>query len=212
MITGLLCFPATTMQAAPPFCQIRRSDGTSLPIGFRVLGLSPRGPRQLGVLAVHALRSKRTLLKRLPEMLATYEDGRQFVCPPSDGMYASVLCQGVWEPVESAAIRHVLRPGDSAVDVGANVGWHAIGMASIVGDSGMIWAVEPVPRTRDDLQRNVGRNPHLRVTVVPYALGASRGETSVHVETEPRLAPHGSAWLVVPRHQLGRVAGLDPSF
>ncbi len=256
-------------------------------------------------------------------MLAVYEDGRQFICPRNDRMYASVLCQGVWEPIESAVIRQVLRLGDSAFDVGANQGWHAIGMASAVGDAGMVWAVEPVPKICAELRRNLAKNPRLRVTVVPCALGASRGETSVHVfeglpdghasastlgredyasykvpqtrlddlvaetgtepalvkvdvegsdlnvllgapnlaassqapiwllevnwrvsralgyeppdlvncldelgdyrtyrltgrgaqpETNPRTAPHGSAWLVVPRHQLERVACLDPLF
>ena len=127
------------------------------------------------------IRTTPAVADRLPAMLATYHDGRQFVCPRNDLMYASVLCHGVWEPVESAAIASILRPGDVAFDVGANQGWHSLGMAALVGNDGMVWAVEPVPPIVEDLRSNLARNPHLRVSVLPCALGASPGRTALHV-------------------------------
>jgi FkbM family methyltransferase len=96
-------------------------------------------------------------------------------------MYASVLCHGVWEPVESSVLASVLRPGDFAVDVGANHGWHSIGMARIVGGSGLVWAFEPVPRIAAALERNLSRNPGLKVEAFPLALGHSSGTATIHV-------------------------------
>jgi FkbM family methyltransferase len=51
---------------------------------------------------------------------------------------------GVWEPETQAAIREHLRPGDVAVDVGANIGCHTALMAQIVGSAGSVFAFEPV--------------------------------------------------------------------
>jgi len=128
--------------------------------------------------------------QRLPEMIARFPDGRVFRMPRHDRMSASIYLQGEYEAVNTALVRALLRPGDLAVDIGANHGWFSLAMATSVGKRGRVLAFEPVPPILEDLRRNLARNPHLHIAVHPYALGAQHGELKLHLFAG---LPHGHA-------------------
>lgn len=48
-----------------------------------------------------------------------------------------------YEPDVASALRKILRPGDTFIDVGANVGRHTLLAASLVGEAGRVLAFEP---------------------------------------------------------------------
>jgi FkbM family methyltransferase len=48
-----------------------------------------------------------------------------------------------------------LRPGDTVIDIGANVGFFSIQAASLVGPTGIVIALEPQPETYAQLLRNI---------------------------------------------------------
>lgn len=63
----------------------------------------------------------------------------------------------------------LVREGDTAIDIGANLGYYARPIADIIGHEGHLYAVEPVPVIFSVLQRNMrGRK---NVTLLNYALG-----------------------------------------
>ncbi|MBQ6572252.1 MAG: FkbM family methyltransferase [Alistipes sp.] len=67
----------------------------------------------------------------------------------------------------------LLRRGDIAIDIGANLGYYTRPMADIVGAKGRVYAVEPVPVIFSVLERNVrGRG---NVSLMNYALGEEDG-------------------------------------
>lgn len=67
----------------------------------------------------------------------------------------------------------LLRRGDIAIDIGANLGYYTRPMADIVGAEGRVYAVEPVPVIFSVLERNVrGRG---NVSLMNYALGEQDG-------------------------------------
>src|SRR5262245_53155507 len=53
------------------------------------------------------------------------------------------VVRGHYEPDEIAFMRGALKPGDTAVDVGAHIGFFAVQMASLVGPQGRVHAFEP---------------------------------------------------------------------
>ncbi len=81
--------------------------------------------------------------------------GRMWL-PEGDGGFTLPLIAagGVWEPREEEAIRRVLRPGDTFIDVGAHCGYFTRMMAQIVGESGKGWAYEPHPENYALLRKN----------------------------------------------------------
>jgi FkbM family methyltransferase len=82
---------------------------------------------------------------------------------------------GHWEPLLSAWVRESLSPGDTFVDVGANIGYFTMMAARAVGPSGSVVAFEPSPATRRLLEENLRRNSLDNVRIVEAAAGADDG-------------------------------------
>ena len=65
---------------------------------------------------------------------------------------------------------HLVKRGDTVIDIGANLGYYTRPIADIVGAEGRVYAVEPVPVIFDVLKRNVAGRKN--VTLLNYALGS----------------------------------------
>lgn len=63
-----------------------------------------------------------------------------------------------YEPIETEFIRRNVKPGMVALDVGANIGWHTLGLAQLVTSSGKVYAFEPRKPTYFYLSRSVRKN------------------------------------------------------
>jgi FkbM family methyltransferase len=78
-----------------------------------------------------------------------------------EGIDLSIYLFGVFEPDVVGYYAAHLRPGSVAIDVGANIGAHALSMANRCGDTGIVIAVEPTAWAFAKLQRNISLNPEL---------------------------------------------------
>ncbi len=71
---------------------------------------------------------------------------------------------------EIDALREFLRPGDTAIDIGAHSGDTTLPMAIAVGAEGTVIALEPNPHVFKALQAQVGLNDDIgRIVAYPYA-------------------------------------------
>lgn len=86
---------------------------------------------------------------------------------------------GEWCEFEIRLIHQFIRPGDTVIDVGANIGTHAVAFAKAVGPSGTVHAFEPQRRLFAMLAGNVALNAHERVFCHQAAVGDSMGEVSL---------------------------------
>lgn len=66
-----------------------------------------------------------------------------------------------------------LRPGDLAIDVGANIGYYTLAMAHCVGSEGRVLALEPMPSTFDLLAGNVRASDVRNVTLMNVAASST---------------------------------------
>ncbi|MFI3157693.1 MAG: FkbM family methyltransferase [Methylococcaceae bacterium] len=69
--------------------------------------------------------------------------GRPFWVDRIDSL--EIAKTGIFEPVETALLQAIIRPGDRALDIGANMGYYTALLADWVGPSGIVHAVEPDP-------------------------------------------------------------------
>ena len=83
-----------------------------------------------------------------------------------------------WREPELRLIRAYLRPGDRAIDVGANVGDTALTAALAVGAAGHVWAIEAHPRTFRYLEGNIALNRANNIEAINAAAAASPGRLS----------------------------------
>lgn len=74
-------------------------------------------------------------------------------------------------------LRQRIRPGQIALDIGANIGVWVVQLAAMVGAGGRVFAFEPNPRSREMLSFHIRLN-HLDsfTQVVPAAVGSMNGE------------------------------------
>lgn len=63
----------------------------------------------------------------------------------------------------------LVRTGDTAIDIGANLGYYARPLSELVGARGKVYAVEPVAPIRKVLSRNI--RSCANVEILPFALG-----------------------------------------
>jgi FkbM family methyltransferase len=73
-----------------------------------------------------------------------------------------------------------LKPGDTFVDVGANVGLMTIFAARKVGSAGRVLSFEANPDTKQILDENIKHNQLENVTVFGFALGSTRGTSTLY--------------------------------
>lgn len=79
---------------------------------------------------------------------------------------------GQWEPYESKLVSTLLAPGQTFIDIGANIGYYTLLAARRVGSLGSVFAFEPEARNFGLLQRNLELNEIAGwVTASAVALG-----------------------------------------
>ena len=83
--------------------------------------------------------------------------------------------RGLYDYEEMQFLRAYLRPGDSMLDVGANVGVYALMAGPLVGETGHLDCFEPTPRTRRRLLANLLLSDLSQVRVWPYACSDVEG-------------------------------------
>jgi FkbM family methyltransferase len=105
--------------------------------------------------------------------ICVMRDGTLFLARPTVPLSWYVAFFGTYEPELREILRALLPPGGTAVDVGANVGWHTLLMARLVGDRGRVLAVEANPSVRMQLEENIRLNRCSQVQVFPFAVSNS---------------------------------------
>ncbi len=135
-------------------------------------------------------RAQRKLRLALdPSASATFviDDGLKLSCPLRTAM-ARMLTRGFRiEPSGLDYVRTTLRPGDTFIDIGANVGLFTLTAARAVGPGGRVYAFEPSSRERAYLERNIRQNGFDNVVVAPCALADAPGELDILIASDGGL-------------------------
>jgi FkbM family methyltransferase len=94
--------------------------------------------------------------------------------PASRGKVLRIL-NGTYEREQTALFEQMLDPGDTVLDVGANVGYYTLLASVLVGGGGRVHAFEPEPRNAGFLRRHVQINGRGNVHVVQAAVSDVAG-------------------------------------
>jgi FkbM family methyltransferase len=88
---------------------------------------------------------------------------------------------GEYEPATTSILEQLVRPGDTVIDVGANIGFFTVVAARLVGPGGRVLAFEPIPEVREKLVDNVQVNGLSNVSIYAEALGAEDTSTVLYL-------------------------------
>lgn len=113
--------------------------------------------------------------------------GHRMRLDPKDTVVSVRLREEGWfEPFETLLVQRLVSPGDTVVDVGANIGYYTLQFARLVGEAGHVYAFEPDPRNFALLEENVWQNGYRNVTLVRAAVAAEPGRVQLHLNAENR--------------------------
>ncbi len=151
-------------------------------------------PRHLNEAAVRALCRNAYLGGDMAvcRVLGRY---RMFVDTQDVGLSTFLLLDGYWEMWTTEAMLRFIRPGMTAVDIGANLGYFTMIMGDLVGATGQVVAFEPNPRMAERARRSAHVNGFAPFTQIhEVALSDTHGDTIMFVPpTEPKNAHFSQA-------------------
>ncbi|UUX95154.1 FkbM family methyltransferase [Aquabacterium sp. J223] len=108
-------------------------------------------------------------------------DGGEVLASLDEYVGRSAYFFGDLDPKISQLCRLLLRPGDRALDVGANIGIVTLLMSRLVGSTGQVHSFEPNPVVSSRLMAAVAHSGVGNVTVYPKALGDQPGKLILNV-------------------------------
>lgn len=144
--------------------------------------------------------------------LATTPWGMPIEFDPTELHGRAMLTHGLADLRTNEMIARIMREGDAAVDIGANIGIMTSLMAACAGPSGSVYAFEPHPKTQKLLERNAQRWRSMsslataEVTVSAKAVSSGAGNAILH-EPGGFFANSGIASLEAVRASKGDSGG-----
>lgn len=139
-----------------------------------------RGHRAHAMVRIWAWQIWRRATHR--EILVTLDGGVRLRLPSWSTLAGLVVATGSHEPCEQAFLAHMVRPGDSVIDVGANIGFYTLPLAGL---GARVSAFEPASAARNALRINVALNgAEGKVRLFPFALGDHDGEATLTTDLD----------------------------
>jgi FkbM family methyltransferase len=105
-----------------------------------------------------------------------------------------IIHSGEWEAFVDNVLCALVRPGDTFLDIGSNMGYYAVKVGGMVGATGRVFAYEPNPDLFEVLSDNMHINGMAgRARVFQAAAGEAAGESTLTFER--RFPGGGTAGL-----------------
>lgn len=103
---------------------------------------------------------------------------------PDNYIEWTLLSTGSYEPEIEKLIALSLRPGDVALDIGANIGLQSLRMARYVGEAGTVLSFEPLNHLQEKFRKNMSLNRFHQVKLFTCALSDRSGEEEFTIDPE----------------------------
>lgn len=122
--------------------------------------------------------------------LLTLKSGIQICAPADINLMSNFVLreQGDWFEDEIHFIRDFIKPGMTALDIGANYGLYSTTIARAIGEQGKLWCFEPTPDTAKALRETINCNGFDdRTEIIEAGLSDHQGEASFYLSSNAEL-------------------------
>ncbi len=96
--------------------------------------------------------------------------------------YSKLFWDGTFEKETCTLLQSTTKPNGVCYDIGANLGYHALVMAS-AGENGHVYAFEPIPQVCGILQKNIDINHKKNITIVSKVVARTPGKIQLGLDT-----------------------------
>jgi FkbM family methyltransferase len=106
---------------------------------------------------------------------------------------------GTYEREKQALLSRLVRPGMVVWDVGANAGFYTLAFSRLVGETGRVFAFEPLAENANNLLRHLQLNQIRNARVIQAALAGDTGLTGFSIAESNamgHISPQDGSYLV----------------
>lgn len=100
----------------------------------------------------------------------------------------SSLLYGTFEKRELEFVSQYLKPGNTVMDIGSNIGFFSVVMGRTIGKTGVVFAFDPVPTNIARLKSNLDANGISAEAVYELALGSANGQMELQMSDDTAYA------------------------
>jgi FkbM family methyltransferase len=112
--------------------------------------------------------------------------GTLYLNPDDTIITTGIIENGVWDAETTRVLQEILSPGDTFVDMGANVGYFTVLASRVVGEPGRVVSFEPEDTNYRILSANTRRFcPYDNVTTEKMGVSNTRGTTELYLSDHP---------------------------
>ena len=126
-----------------------------------------------GTLANHSMIEKMAGVSN--EVVWTNIFGSKILAPLDDYIGRAAYYCGELDRKISWICDRIVRPGDTVLDIGANIGMVTLLLSKLVGENGNVHSFEPNPKIKKMLEETLAHNQVSNVCLHPIALGEEQG-------------------------------------
>ena len=103
--------------------------------------------------------------------------GRELFLDPRDGLWQKEMLDGTFDGFIFEYLSSLNLKGKTVFDIGAQIGFHSMHFAAMVGDKGRVYAFEPNTFNRERMMMIMKKNPDLeqRIKILDVALSDKNG-------------------------------------
>ncbi|MEK7263732.1 MAG: FkbM family methyltransferase [Bacteroidota bacterium] len=146
---------------------------------FTLFRIAQRALKGTGLGKVPFLKRTRdafyTLLRPNDITQIEIEGFKLFVDPTDEAIGKLFLVHTRYEQAETDLIKSILKPGNTFVDVGANIGYYSLLASQCVGEKGKVYSFEPAPNNFSLLQKNIAANKLQNIIATQKAIAEKQG-------------------------------------
>ncbi|MGZ3757843.1 MAG: FkbM family methyltransferase [Mucilaginibacter sp.] len=128
--------------------------------------------------------------KPSPQLKSEVQNGITWLNTEDIAIYTSadsyiewtILSTGTYEDEIGKLIKISLNHGDTALDIGANIGLQSLRMSRSVSPTGKVYAFEPIEYLQQKFKNNIALNKASNVELLPFALSDEASETDFKID------------------------------
>lgn len=125
-------------------------------------------------------------------LVSTLRYGIRMNLDISEFLQAHLFLYGSYELPSVRFIRRVIAPGDTVADVGAQIGYITLAMATLAPGKITVHAFEPEPLNIQRLRNNIALNPGVDVRIVEKAVSDADGAIRLYLSKDHNAGTHST--------------------